>query len=173
MDAMEVLDACRSASRELASLRGRLQRLRQAAGGLGGHSFNEGIRSTGERDRAAAYIVARVSLEQEIRARERDMEIEEITGAMLIDQGLRGHDQHAAVMYAYYIRRESCKEISADMHLSTSRIRNLKAEGAVLLRELPPTLVTALLPLDYRTHREDDDGEGTSSRPARRTGQLL
>lgn len=157
MDAMEVLEACRAANRELASLRGRLQRLRQAAGGLGGHSSNEGIRSTGEQDKAAAYIVARVALEQELRARERDMEIEEITSAMLIDQALRGYDQHAAVMYAYYIQRESCKEISADMHLSTSRIRNLKGEGGALLRELPPALVASLLPPEYRTHREDED----------------
>lgn len=157
MDAMDVLEACRAAERQLDSLQGRLQRLRSAAGGLGGHSDNGGIRSTAERDRMAAYVVARERLESEVAARTRDRDAEEITGAMLIDRGLCGRDQHAAVMYAYYIRRSSCREISVDMHLSLSRVKNLKQEGSALLRELPPELVASLLPPDYHSRKDDDE----------------
>jgi len=157
MDAMDVLEACRAAERQLDSLQGRLQRLRSAAGGLGGRSDNGGIRSTAERDRMAAYVVAQERLENEVAARMRDRDAEEIAGAMLIDRGLCGRDQHAAVMYAYYIRRSSCREISVDMHLSLSRVKNLKQEGSALLRELPPALVDALLPQDYHSGKDDDE----------------
>lgn len=157
MDAMEVLEACRAAESDLTSLRRRLLRLRQAASGMNGRSDNEGIRSTNEQDRMGAYIVARAGLEQEIEMRKRDKRIEEVASAILIDHALSDQDQVAAVMHAYYVRRESYKEISCTEHLSVSRIRNIRLQGAALLRAVSPSYVAALLPPEYRSHREDED----------------
>lgn len=156
MDAMDVLESCRSAVRELASLRGRKERLQEVAVDPGGHSTDSsGSRSTRERDRMAAYVAAQDTLEREICRREADMQIEEMVGAMLIDRFLCGSDQHAAVIYAYYIRRKTYREISVERHLSVSRVKNLKLEAVALLREVAEADVAALLPESYRYREED------------------
>lgn len=159
MDAMEVLERCREAARDVASLRGRSERLSEVATGLGGHGGDgTGSRSTRERDRMAAYVAAQDDLERKIRARERDQRAEEQISAILIDRVLGGSDQHAAVMYAYYIRRRTYKEIGVELHLSVSRVKNVRLEAAAQLREVPEADVAVLLPMDYGRREEDDCG---------------
>ena len=156
MDAMEVLERCRAAEREVASLRGREERLQEVAYSPGGHGGDgTGSRSTQERDRMAAYVAARDAIAREISARQRDMVSEELISAMLIDRGLCGRDQHAAVMHAYYIRRQTYREISVSLHLSVSRVKNVRLEATALLREIPEADVIALLPPDYGRREED------------------
>lgn len=156
MDAMDVLERCRAATRELASLRGRAARLQEVAYSPGGHGGDgTGSRSTRERDRMAAYVAAQDSIARAIKARELDMQTEELASAMLIDRALCGHDQHAAVMHAYYIRRQSYKEAAAQLHLSASRVKNIRLEAVALVQEISEADVDALLPPDYN-HREED-----------------
>lgn len=156
MDAMEVLERCRAAARDVANLRGRSERLSEVATGLGGHGGDgTGSRSTRERDRMAAYVAAQDDLERRIYARERDRRLEEQISAILIDRILGAHDQHAAVMHAYYIRRCTYKEISVELHLSVSRVKNIRLEAMAQLRVIPESDVAALMPVDYGS-REDD-----------------
>lgn len=151
MDAMDVLERCRAAERELASLQGRMARLSevatspgsQALDGVGGHS-------TRERDRMAAYVAAQDALAREITARERDKQAEEMASALLIDRCLCGRDQHAAVMHAYYVRRQADKVIAATLHLSASRVKNVRLEAVAWLRTISEADVAPLLPDDYR-----------------------
>lgn len=156
MDAMELLESCRAAAREVAGMRARSARMREVAEGMAGHGGDSaGSRSTRERDRMAAYVAAQDTLARQIAARERDMQTEEMVGTLLIDQALCCHSQHAAVMHAYYIRRQSNKEVAAGMHLSPSRVKNLRLEAVAWLREISDDTVAALLPLDYRYREED------------------
>lgn len=155
MDAMEVLERCRVAVRELDSLRRRADRLREAATSPAGQALDGvGGRSTRERDHMAAYMAAQDELERSANARRCDMQAEEVASALLIDRRLCEHEQHAAVMHAYYIRRQTCKEVAASLHLSTSRVKNIRLEAAAWLREIPEDDVLALLPTDY--HRREE-----------------
>lgn len=150
MDAMTLLARCRSASKDLESLQGRIDRLREVATSPGGHGGDgAGVRSTRERDRMAAYAAALDGLTRAYDARKRAAAVEVAASAVIIDRVLWGHATHAAVVHAYYIRRESYKEIAADMHLSVSRVKNVRLEAAVWLRLVEEDDVAALLPPDY------------------------
>lgn len=151
MTAMELLARCRRAAGDLASLRGREERLREVTMSPGGHGGDgAGVRGTSERDRMAAYAATLDGLTRARALRERRARMEEMASAVLIDRALRGHDAHAEVAHAYYVRRKDYKEIASDMCLSVSRVRNLRLEAAAMLRDVPEEAVGMLLPPEYR-----------------------
>lgn len=149
MDAIELLERCRNADRELRALRAREKRLREVAYYPGGSRTDNpgGGKSTAEPDRMAAHFVALDDVERAVQQREKCQRIEEVACAVLIDRELAAHGQAAEVLFGYYVQRMPVKVLSLTMNLSISRVKNLKTEGVELLREVPD--VEALLPPEY------------------------
>ena len=156
MDAIELLERCRNAERELRVLRAREKRLREVAYYPGSSRTDNpgGGKSTAEPDRMAAHFAALDEVEQAARLREKRQRMEEIACAVLIDRELAAHGQAAEVLFGYYVQRMPVKVISLAMNLSISRVKNLKTEGIELLKVVPS--VDALLPPEYDQGEECD-----------------
>lgn len=157
MDAIELLERCHSAERELRTLRARAKRLREVAYYPGGSRTDNpgGGKSTAEPDRMAAHFAALDEVERAIRRRERRQRMEEVACAVLIDRELAAHGQAAEVLFSYYVQRMPVKVASLEMKLSISRVKNLKTEGLERLRAV--TNVDELLPPEYDQQEECDE----------------
>lgn len=157
MDAIELLERCHSAERELRTLRARAKRLREVAYYPGGSRTDNpgGGKSTAEPDRMAAHFAALDEVERAIRRRERRQRMEEVACAVLIDRELAAHGQAAEVLFSYYVQRMPVKVASLEMKLSISRVKNLKTEGLERLRAV--TNVDELLPPEYEQQEECDE----------------
>ena len=157
MDAIELLERCRSAERELRALRAREKRLREVAYPGSSRMDNPGGgKSTAEPDRMAAHMAALDEVERAVRQREQRQRMEEVACAVLIDGELAAHGQAAEVLFGYYVQRMPVKLISVTMSLSISRVKNLKTEGIELMRRVPDADVDALLPPEY--YAKEDEG---------------
>lgn len=156
-DAIELLERCRSADRELRTLRAREKRLREVAYYPGSSRTDNpgGGKSTAEPDRMAAHFAALDEVERAVQWREKRQRMEEVACAVLIDRELAAHGQAAEVLFGYYVQRMPVKVISLTMSLSISRVKNLKTEGIELLRVVPS--VDALLPPEYDQQEECDE----------------
>ena len=159
MDAIELLERCRSAERELRALRAREKRLREVAYYPGSSRTDNpgGGKSTAEPDRMAAHFAALDDVERAVLQREKRKRMEEVACAVLIDGELAAHGQAAEVLFGYYVQRMPAKLISVTMNLSISRVKNLKTEGIELMRRVPDVDVDALLPPEY--YAKEDDNE--------------
>ena len=157
MDAIELLERCRSAEREVRALRAREKRLREVAYYPGSSRPDNpgGSKSTAEPDRTAAHFAVLDDVERAVRQREKRKRMEEVACAVLIDGELAAHGQAAEVLFGYYVQRMPVKVISVTMSLSPSRVKNLKTEGTDLLRRVSDEDVAALLPPEYDSQEED------------------
>lgn len=158
MDAIELLERCHSAERELRTLRARAKRLREVAYYPGGSRTDNpgGGKSTAEPDRMAAHFAALDEVERAIRRRERRQRMEEVACAVLVDRELAAHGQAAEVLFSYYVQRMPVKVVSLEMKLSISRVKNLKTEGLERLRAV--TNVDELLPPEYDLKEDEYEG---------------
>ena len=158
MDAIELLERCHSAERELRTLRARAKRLREVAYYPGGSRTDNpgGGKSTAEPDRMAAHFAALDEVERAIRRRERRQRMEEVACAVLIDRELAAHGQAAEVLFSYYVQRMPVKVVSLEMKLSISRVKNLKTEGLERLRAV--TNVDELLTPEYDLKEDEYEG---------------
>lgn len=143
MNAIELLGSCRAADNEIRILEQRLRRLREVATSAAPPELMSGGRSTAERDHTGSYVATAEGIQKAIEARRLLKTRQEVACALMIDEILDG-EREPSVIFGYYVKRQSIKEIAADLHISQSRVKNVKTEALERLKMLNEIYVMGL-----------------------------
>lgn len=128
MDATELLSACRDAADEIRRMEARLDRLSMA--------------TPDDAQGDACRVLA--DLAGQLEARKQARTQQEMACARLIDEVIK-NEREASVAFAYYVKRQTYREIAADMHISLSRVKDAKRLAVARLRCVPGQRIEELL----------------------------
>ena len=131
MKGMTVLKRCRAAEGDMARIRQRIQRRREAMECITPRMDVTGSRSTAEPDKMGAFVAAITELEADLKARELARSAEVASACVLLDA------------------------IAKRMGYTEGYIRKLKKEGENLMDALPADTVAACLPAWYIRERPE------------------
>lgn len=152
MKGMTVLKRCRAAEGDMARIRQRIQRRREAMECITPRMDVTGSRSTAEPDKMDAFVAAITELEADLKARELARSAEVAAACVLLDALPEGE---SSVLHAYYVKRLKMPAIAKRMGYTEGYIRKLKKEGENLMDALPADIVAACLPAWYIRERPE------------------
>lgn len=152
MNGMTILERCRAADGDMARIRQRIQRRREAMECITPRMDSAGARGTAESDKLGAFVAAITQLEAELAAREQARSVEVASACVLLDAL---PDVEGSVLHAYYVKRLPISVIARRMGYTDGYIRRLKREGEALLDALSTDVVIGSLPAWYLRDRAE------------------
>ncbi len=147
MNATEVLERCRAAQGEIASLQNRIERYRDSAASV--THFADGVgggKSTGEPDKMLAFVAEIAALEEQKALRARQYSAELAASLKLLDML---PEMESRVLHLFYVKNIGLSVIAAEQNYSYGYIRKVKAEGLRQARLISARAVREVLPTWY------------------------
>lgn len=148
MRAIDILDRCRDAQKDIKGVEQRIERRRDALYAIAAPAPDKssGGRGTPDPDKPGRLLADIESLEQQKRVREEEQRAELTSACLLLDML---PETESDVLHRYYIKRQSLPAIARKMAYSDGYARKIKSDAEALLRELPADAVDATLPAWY------------------------
>lgn len=158
MKAIIILNRCRAAEKDLATIQEKIERRRERLDDTSAPQVdpNGGSRGSGDRDKTGRLMGEIDALERQKQAREDAKNAEEVAAFALVD---RLPDLEGKVIYKYYVKRMDTTAIAKDPKDPRNRytagyIRKVKRNAEQLLDMMDPEQVAALLPPWYVQREE-------------------
>lgn len=158
MKAIIILNRCRAAEKDLATIQEKIERRRERLDDTSAPQVdpNGGSRGSGDKDKTGRLMGEIDALERQKQAREDAKNAEEVAAFALVD---RLPDLEGKVVYKYYVKRMDTTEIAKDPKDPRNRytagyIRKVKRNAEQLLDMMDPEQVAALLPPWYVQREE-------------------
>lgn len=158
MKAIIILNRCRAAERDLATIQEKIDRRRERLDDTSAPQVdpNGGSRGSGDKDKTGRLMGEIDALERQKQAREDAKNAEEVAAFALVD---RLPDLEGKVIYKYYVKRMDTTAIAKDPKDPRNRytagyIRKVKRNAEQLLDMMDPEQVAALLPPWYVQREE-------------------
>ena len=158
MKAIIILNRCRAAEKDLATIQEKIERRRERLDDTSAPQVdpNGGSRGSGDKDKTGRLMGEIDALERQKQAREDAKNAEEIAAFALVD---RLPDLEGKVIYKYYVKRMDTTAIAKDPKDPRNRytagyIRKVKRNAEQLLDMMDPEQVAALLPPWYVQREE-------------------
>ena len=146
MNAIEILNRCRDAQRDIKRLDERLARLRECASSSTSCMDRIGGRSSGVGDKVSTFAVDIADIEDQIAKRKRAYEAEMLAACKIVDML---PESECVVLYRYYVQGQTQGGIAAALNYSVSYVKRKKQDGLKLAEQIAPAAVDALLPAWY------------------------
>ena len=158
MKAIIILNRCRAAEKDLATIQEKIERRRERLDDTSAPQVdpNGGSRGSGDKDKTGRLMGEIDALERQKQAREDAKNAEEVAAIALVD---RLPDLEGKVIYKYYVKRMDTTAIAKDPKDPRNRytagyIRKVKRNAEQLLDMIDPEQVAALLPPWYVQREE-------------------
>ena len=146
MNAVHILERCRSAPQEKESIRQSIERYRDGAMSISRYGLAAGGHGSSEGDKLADIAVRVSEKEDALAKREREYAAEISAACLLLD---RLPDQESGVLHLFYLQGYTLASVAQRVHNSYSYVRKLKADGLTLAEGVPLLDVALAMPAWY------------------------
>lgn len=154
MNAMEILNRCRSAAGEIERLDQRIARYRACATDSSARIGRVGCAQGTACDPVSQFAVEIADCRQQRDQRQREYMAENYCACKLLDTL---PETECAILYRYYLARKTIGEIACSLHFTVNYVKRKKAEAVAKLEEIDIASVYEHLP-DWYIDQIKQDG---------------
>lgn len=155
MKALYILKRCLEGKKDLARIDAMIQQRRELLDDISAPQAdpNGGGRGSTDPDKAGRILADIDQLERKRKAREEELEAEQVSGLSLLDMI---PETENSILYQYYLRGVNTGAIARKKKYTTGYVRKKKRDGEMLLDMLSPERVAGTLPLWYLKERGEE-----------------